>query len=393
MTTTDPSQPQFPSAPQRRFHVAPRYGLYDPAYEHDSCGVGFIAQIKGQASHEIIENALEKRRLVEENRSLRHISGKDSLLIGTSKVTRQLREQIQKVAAVPSNVVILGESGTGKEVVAREIRRLSDRADKPFVAVNCAALPEHLVESELFGFEKGAFSGAVRTTKGKFEAADGGILVLDEISEMPPGVQAKLLRVLQENEVNRLGAGGRTIEIDVRVLAISNRSLEEAIEQGEFREDLYYRICTQTIEVPPLRDRPEDIEPLTLHFTKRTCERFGVPEKTLHPDTLERLRSYPWEKNNVRELQNIIERMIIQADGGKVLPEDIPDDIGRPQFPAVDADKSFQDLKYEAERNIVMRALEDHDWHITNTAKALDISNHSNLLKIMRRLDIERPEN
>lgn len=341
----------------------------------------------------IIENALDKRRLLQENESLRRQSGKDSSFIGISTSARELREQIVQIAQVPSNVVILGESGSGKEVVAREIHRLSDRSDKSFVAVNCAALPEHLVESELFGYEKGAFSGAARTTRGKFEAADGGTLLLDEISEMPIAIQAKLLRVLQENEVSRLGAGGKMVPIDVRVIAASNRSLEEEIEQNRFREDLYYRICTHIIHVPPLRERIEDVEPLALHFVERTCERFDIRNKSVHPDTIAQLKSYHWSKNNVRELMNIIERMIIAAKGDQLLPEHIPADILKSAPVASPRQgKSYQDLKYEAERNILLRALEAHDWHITNTAKSLDISNHSNLLKMMRRLDIQRPD-
>jgi len=341
----------------------------------------------------IIENALDKRRLLRENESLRRQSGQDSSFLGTSTAAGKLRDQIAKISRVPSNVVILGESGSGKEVVAREIHRLSARADKPFVAVNCAALPEHLVESELFGYEKGAFSGATRTTRGKFEAADGGTLLLDEISEMPIAVQAKLLRVLQEEEVSRLGAGGKTVPIDVRVIAASNRPLEEEIEQNRFREDLYYRICTHVLQVPPLRERIEDVEPLALHFVERTCERFDIRTKTVHPDTIARLKSYHWSKNNVRELMNIVERMIIAANGQELLPEHIPADI-RKSAPETRTSqgKSYQDLKYDAERNILLRALEANDWHITNTAKALDISNHSNLLKMMRRLDIQRPD-
>jgi len=344
---------------------------------------------------QIIENAFEQQRLREENQNLRRISGRDSSLIGESQVMQELRREVEKIARVPSNLVILGESGSGKEVVAREVHRLSKRSDKPFIAINCAALPEHLVESELFGFEKGAFSGAIRTTKGKFEAANGGTLLMDEISEMPLSVQAKLLRVLQENEVARLGAGGRTVDINVRVIAASNRSLEEAMQNGDFREDLYYRIGTHLLKVPPLRERLEDVKPLTEYFVARTCEKFGVSTKRVHPDTLSILTSYSWKNNNVRELENIVERMIIQAEGKRILPKHVPADIrsdnGTVPVPA--ENKSYQDLKYEAERRILIQALEQHDWHITNTAKSLDISNHSNLLKMMRRLDIQRPEN
>lgn len=342
---------------------------------------------------QIIENALERRRLAQENKELRQATGKDSSIIGISDATIRLRDQIKKVAQVPSNIVVFGESGTGKELVAREIHRISPRSDKPFVAVNCAALPEHLVESELFGFEKGAFSGAVRTTKGKFEAAEGGTLLLDEISDMPLSVQAKLLRVLQENEVTRLGSGGRVIDVDVRVIAASNKDLEEQIKENRFREDLYYRICTHVVNVPPLRDRIEDVKPLTQYFVKRTCERFGIQTKKIHPDTIYELKGYHWKKNNIRELENIVERMIIDCTSDEILPKHIPGDI-REQSPVPElaSDKTFQEMKHEAERQIIIRSLEANDWHITNTAKSLDISNHSNLLKIMRRLDIERPE-
>ncbi|MCF7805844.1 MAG: sigma-54 dependent transcriptional regulator [Candidatus Marinimicrobia bacterium] len=342
---------------------------------------------------QVIENALEKRRLMVENKQLKNASGQDSYLIGISDKTKELRETINKIARVPSNVVVSGESGTGKELVAKELHDKSDRAKKPFVALNCAALPENLVESELFGFEKGAFSGAEKTTKGKFEVANGGTLFLDEIGDMPLNIQAKLLRVLQENQVSRLGSEGREIDVDVRVIAATNQDLEEQIENDQFREDLYYRICTHVIQVPPLRERLDDVKPLTLHFVERTCDKFGIPEKTVNPGTFEQLRQYDWSRNNVRELENIVERMIIQCNRNEILPEHIPGDIRKKEaVPSYESGKSFQDLKYQAERQIIISALEEHDWHITNTAKSLDIANHSNLLKIMRRLDIERPE-
>lgn len=344
---------------------------------------------------QIIENALERRRLTIENRDLRRVAGKDSPIIGISEVTTKLYQQIELIAKVPSSVVISGESGSGKELVAREIHRLSPRANKPFIALNCAALPEHLVESELFGYEKGAFSGAIKTTKGKFELANGGTLLLDEVGDMPMSAQAKLLRVLQENEVTRLGGGNNVIEIDVRVIAATNRNLKEEIEEGRFREDLYYRICTHIIEVPPLRERIDDIEPLTHHFVERTCQRFGIPEKEVAAGTIAALKSYDWANNNIRELANIVERMIIRSEDDTILPKDIPGDIrdgSTSTSITFSPDKSYQELKREAERNIILQALESNNWHITNTAKELDIANHSNLLKIMRRLDIERPE-
>jgi len=339
-----------------------------------------------------IEIALEHRALTLENRELRRAAHEDSPLIGQSQTMKELREQITKVAAIPSNVVIFGESGAGKELVARELHRLSPRSKKTFVAVNCAAIPENLVESELFGHEKGAFSGAVRTSKGKFEIANGGTLFLDEIGDMPLQMQAKLLRVLQEREVMRLGGESRVIKIDVRVIAATHQNLDDLIDKGQFRQDLYYRICTHQIRVPPLHERLDDIGPLSTFFVERICRRFGIPQKRIKKETILGLRSYDWRQNNVRELENIVERMIIQCAGKDLFPEHIPPDIRDSSHipPQLDG-KTLQDLKEEAERNILLHALQANNWHITNTAKALNISNHSNLLKMMRRLGIKKP--
>ncbi|MGH7450964.1 MAG: sigma-54-dependent transcriptional regulator, partial [bacterium] len=297
-----------------------------------------------------IENALKHRRLMLESSVLRQATRELSLFIGKSEAVNKLRQSIEIVADVPSNVLILGESGTGKELVARELHLYSPRAKMPFVAVNCAAIPENLVESELFGFEKGAFSGAVRATRGKFEVANGGTLFLDEIGDMPLPIQAKLLRVLQESEVTRIGGEGRVIKVDVRVIAATNRNLEEEIANGSFRHDLYYRICTHVIRVPSLFERFEDIELLTLYFVERTCERFGIPPKTVTPEALFVLKSYDWRKNNVRELENIVERMIIRCNGKQNLPEHIPADILDKNESSMlnqiqSAEHNFQELK------------------------------------------------
>lgn len=343
-----------------------------------------------------INNALEIRRLKLENKGLRHAAGQDSAIIGKSSAIKNLRNQILKIADVPSNVLIIGESGTGKELVAREIHNLSPRSNKPFVALNCAALPENLVESELFGFEKGAFSGAVKTTKGKFEAANNGTLFLDEIGDMPISIQAKLLRVLENREVNRIGSEGHSVKVDVRVITATHRNLEEAIEKDTFRHDLYYRICTHIIKVPPLRERLEDVKPLVNHFIKNTCEQFGIPEKNIKPEALFALQDYSWKKNNVRELQNIVARMIIACEDNEIEIKHLPSDIRNNSFNLETANKngkSFRELKQDAERKILLHYLEKFDWHITRTSKALDISNHSNLLKVMRRLNLRKPGN
>lgn len=364
-----------------------------------------------------IENSLEHRKLLVENRALRRAAGRDSSFIGESDTMRALRELVRKIARVPSNVLIVGESGSGKELVAREIHRLSPRAKKPFVALNCAAIPENLVESELFGFEKGAFSGAIRPSKGKFQVADGGTLMLDEIGDMPMAIQAKLLRVLQENEFSRLGGEDRVVKVNVRVIAATHRELEQEIADGRFRQDLFYRICTHIVRVPPLRERLEDVGPLTIHFVNRICERFGMTPKTAHPATIELLKKYDWRKNNVRELENIVERMIIQCEGAQLNPGHIPSDIVDPgSLPLninleeekvqpgeandsrengsgnVETNKSYRELKQDAERKILTDQLKVNNWHITKTAQALGITNHSNLLKIMRRLGIKKPK-
>ncbi len=339
------------------------------------------------------ENALEQKLLKQENQILRRAARQDSPIIGASAAIRAMQENIVKLASVPSNVLIQGESGTGKELVARELHRLSPRLKRPFVAVNCAAIPENLVESELFGYEKGAFTGAARTTKGKFEMANHGTLFLDEIGDMPLPIQAKLLRVLQEGEVSRLGSEGRLHKIDVRVVTATHRDINALMASEQFRTDLYYRLCTHTIHVPPLRQRLNDVALLAHFFVERTCERFGIQGKQLGNETIQVLKAHHWQQNNVRELENIIERMIIQCSGKHILPEHVPTDIL--QTSAVPKDihgKTFQELKEESERQILLRALENHGWHISNTARALDIANHSNLLKMMRRLEIKRPK-
>lgn len=340
-----------------------------------------------------INNALEIRKVKLQNKELLDLAGLDSPIIGNSAVIKDLKKQIVKVGQIPSNVLIIGESGTGKELVAREIHNSGTRSEGPFVALNCAALPENLVESELFGFEKGSFSGAVKTTKGKFEAADKGTLFLDEIGDMPLNIQAKLLRVLETMEVSRIGSEGRSIKIDVRVIAATHKDLEKLISENKFRQDLYYRMCTQLIQVPPLRNRLEDVAPLTYHFITKTCKNFKIPEKQISSETIHVLQNYLWRKNNVRELQNTVARMIILCEGNEIKPEQIPMEIRNPDYEAnVLKDKSFQELKRDAEKRILRQYLEKFDWHISNTAEALKISNHSNLLKIMRRLGLKKPK-
>jgi DNA-binding NtrC family response regulator len=337
-----------------------------------------------------IELAIERRRLRAEVQSLRRQVEGESTLVGTSAAMLRLREQIARVAPVPSTVLVVGESGTGKELVARELHRLGAQPAAPFVALNAAALPEHLVESELFGHERGAFTGATVTRRGAFEAAERGTLFLDEIGELPLAAQAKLLRVLEDRRVTRVGAT-RPLAVEARVVAATNRNLEAEVGAGRFRQDLYYRLNVHQIVVPPLRERRSDVPEIAEGLAAAICTRFGIRPKRLAPDALELLMGYDWSRNNVRELRNVVERMIIATDGEVIGPDQVPPEIRGAAEPAAEAGGSFQELKAEAERRILIAALERHEWHVTRTAEALGLADHASLLKIMRRHNLRRP--
>jgi two-component system nitrogen regulation response regulator NtrX len=337
-----------------------------------------------------LQAAIERKRLRAEVAALQRKLGVETSLVGSSPSIARLREAIARVAPIPSPVLIIGESGSGKELVARDLHRLGPFPSGPFVAINSAALPEHLVESELFGHERGAFTGAANTRKGAFESADHGTLFLDEIGELPLPAQAKLLRVLEERRVTRLG-GNRSIPVEARVVAATNRDLEAEVAAGRFRQDLYYRINVHLVRVPPLRGRISDIPELATRFIAAICERFGIRVKKLSGDALDVLMGYDWSQNNVRELRNVIERMIIAADGDMLRTEHVPSDIlERSRVSRADGERSFQSLRLEAERQIVIAALERNEWHITRTAEELGLADHASLLKIMRRLEVKR---
>jgi two-component system nitrogen regulation response regulator NtrX len=338
-----------------------------------------------------VENALERTRLLAEVASLRRGLEAETPLVGSSPAMQKLKESIARLAPIPSPVLVVGESGSGKELVARELHRLGRGPGKPFVAINSAALPENLVESELFGHERGAFTGASRTRKGAFENASGGTLFLDEVGELPPPAQAKLLRALEEDQVTRVG-GERAIKVDTRVVAATNRDLEAELSSGRFRQDLLYRLNVHVLAVPTLRDRLSDIAELADHFLKATCARFGVRAKRIDAEALQGLMSYDWKANNVRELRNVIERMIIATEREVIGPEHVPGELLRGRSPIWEgaAPTSFQELKAEAERQIIVAALERNGWHITQTAKALGLADHASLLKIMRRHNVKR---
>ncbi len=351
-----------------------------------------------------VENALEAHRLAAENKTLRRRFDQEKTLLGTSPAMETLRDAISRIAKLPSPVLILGESGVGKELVARNVHDLSDRARKQFLPINCAVLPENLVESELFGHETGAFTGATRMRRGAFETAGEGTLLLDEIGELAAPVQAKLLRVLEEKKVMRLG-GTKQISVGTRVLASTNRDLDEEVREGRFREDLLYRINIHVIQVPPLRERRDDIPMLVEHFVDQICREYGRRKKAVEPAVLETLSHQDWKRNNVRELRNVVARMVTACDEDTIglrhlTPEfetgnaavSLGGEAERGQGEPGDAGEpaSLKERKLRAEREIILQALARNDWHITKTATQLGLADHSSLLKIMRRHDIKR---
>ena len=339
-----------------------------------------------------VDNALERRRLRDEVLGLKRRLGPDTPLIGASPAMARLKEAIGRVAAIPSPILILGESGTGKELVAQELHRMGPGgADAPFIAVNCAALPEQLVESELFGHERGAFTGAVAMRKGAFEAAGRGTLFLDEIGELPAPAQAKLLRVLEDRRVTRVG-GNRPVPVEARVVAATNRDLDREVNDDRFREDLFYRLGVHVIEVPPLRHRLADVPELAAHFLNVMCPRFGLRMKVLEPDAARLLASYDWRRNNVRELRNAVERLIIAATGDVITADHVPSEFrGNPVSEGVLEDTgSLERQRTAAERDIVRSALDRNDGHLTRTARELGLADHASLSKVMKRLGIRR---
>ena len=348
-------------------------------------------------------NALEKRRLVIENRRLRLETNGPSDLVGTSAAIQQVFARIRKAAPTNATVLISGESGVGKELVAREVHRLSARADEAYISVNCAAIPEELIESELFGHEKGSFTGATERQIGKFEMAHKGTIFLDEIGDMSARAQAKVLRVLQEGEVERIGSQ-KTIKVDVRVIAATNKNLENAITHGNFREDLFFRLSVIDIEVPPLRSRVEDIPAITAHFVARSATQHGVPVKRMSPEFAAALQKREW-RGNVRELKNVIDRLMILVEDDTLRAEHLegvpqakppataeapppqaptsPTDPGSPALPQ----GSLREFKEGSERAFIVAKLRENAWNISATAQAIDTP-RSNLYKKLEQYGI-----
>ncbi|HEX4954431.1 MAG TPA: sigma-54 dependent transcriptional regulator [Thermoanaerobaculia bacterium] len=336
-----------------------------------------------------LANAVESYRLKRENRTLRLEADE---LVGTSAAMEKLRETIERAAPTPATVLVTGESGTGKELVARAIHRGSPRRDRPFVQVNCAAIPEELIESELFGHEKGSFTGAVKKQIGKFVAAHGGTIFLDEIGDMSARTQAKVLRVLQGGEVEPVGS--EHIErVDVRVVAATNRDLEKEIGEGRFREDLFYRLNVIPIRTPPLRERPEDLVLLVDYFVRRYAAANNYRPKTFADEALSFLKGLPW-KGNVRELKNLVERLLILTPGDRIGREDVMVAGGEVKAEAAAgllSMKTLREFREASERLFLVRKLEEHDWNVTQTAQAVDTP-RSNLYKKMEQYDIRRKD-
>jgi Nif-specific regulatory protein len=339
-----------------------------------------------------IRNAQSHAELRRENEALRSSLNTGLRIIGTSRSFKDVLKLADRVAATNATVLLTGETGTGKEVLAHYIHNTSTRADKPFVAVNCAALTETLLESELFGHEKGAFTGAVSQHVGRFELADNGTLFLDEIGDISASTQVKLLRLLQERAFTRVG-GTKTIACDVRIISATNRDLEEAIEKGHFRDDLFYRLNVFPIHLPPLRERKADIPALAEHFTAQAARELGVTPKQIASETNELLMSYDWP-GNIRQLVNVIERAVLMCDGGTLLPAHFPPEItsgaGRRAVGTHRPSQSTAGLR-ETERAMVVQALREHHWNQTRAAQALGIS-RDNLRYRIKKYGITRDE-
>ena len=335
----------------------------------------------------VARNALSQKRLSDENRRLKLSFDDRYRMVGKSAGLEKVWDAVRRAAPTNATVLIAGESGVGKELVARAIHRNSLRKDEAFVQVNCAAIPEELIESELFGHEKGSFTGATEKQIGKFELAHKGTIFLDEVGDMSLRTQAKVLRVLQEGEVERIGSQ-KTLQVDVRVIAATNKTLDEAIEKGDFREDLFFRLSVIPIRVPPLRERPDDVEGLVQHFVTQFSSENNFRPRTFTPQAIESLRRHAW-RGNARELKNTVERLLIMAEGEEIGPESVGEVLRRPGDGGlpVDATASLRDFKESAERAYLVQKLRESRWNISATAAAIGTP-RSNLYKKLEQYGI-----
>ena len=343
-----------------------------------------------------LRNALAQSALSGENRELKRALDTRYPMVGTSPALEEVRALIDRVGPTHARVLITGENGSGKELVARALHEASPRRERAFIEVNCAAIPSELIESELFGHMKGSFTGAFADRAGKFELADGGTLFLDEIGDMSLSAQPKVLRVLQEGVVNRIGAA-RSVQVDVRVLAATNKDLEDEIADGRFREDLFYRLNVVPIVVPPLRERLEDVPALVEHFVSTLSVGAGVAARPVTPDAIRALQRRSWP-GNVRELRNAVERLLILAVGKQISSADVerllpsPDGVASPYLaPETGRTGTFEDFRQDTERAFLLIKLREHAWNVAETARALDIP-RSNLYKKIEKYKLTREE-
>ncbi|HIG75594.1 MAG TPA: sigma-54-dependent Fis family transcriptional regulator [Bacteroidetes bacterium] len=347
-----------------------------------------------------VRNALSRGELETETKRLRQtvrddVASELTPIVGESPAIARVKQTIERVAPTEARVLITGEPGTGKELVARWVHAQSHRADGPLVEVNCAAIPSELIESELFGHEKGAFTGATKQRIGKFEQADGGTLFLDEIGDMSLDAQAKVLRALQESRITRVG-GDRAITVNVRVLAATNRNLREAAEAREFREDLFHRLAVIEIDVPPLRERRSDVPAIAEYVLGEVMRRNGMEGKVFAPEALDRMKHLDW-RGNVRELRNVVERLLILSDGDTIAADDVeryvmPGGNGNEGISGlVDRYDSLFDFRDMAEKVFIERKLDENSWNVSQTAEVIGIQ-RSHLYNKLKDLGIERPE-
>lgn len=338
-----------------------------------------------------IRNALDKSNLITETKVLKRKVSKTREIIGDSPAIMKIKETIDRVAPTDARVLITGDNGTGKELVARWIHERSNRASGPLVEVNCAAIPSELIESELFGHEKGAFTSAIKQRIGKFESANGGTLFLDEIGDMSHSAQAKVLRALQENKITRVG-GDKEISVDVRVVAATNKDLLKEVEQNNFRLDLYHRLSVILIHVPSLNDRKDDIPLLAERFVKEICEDYGVPKKVITPKGMLEIQNINFT-GNIRELRNVIERLVILSDQ-KITEEDVLNYAHTPKSGGSPKDlyerfEKFQDFKDFVEREFILHRLNKNNWNVSKTAEELDIQ-RSHLYNKIEKYNLKR---
>ena len=350
---------------------------------------GYIAKpIELKKILSTLKNHLDFSRMQKENAELRKQVWEKYEMIGESRAMQEIYAQIRLAAPSEGRVLITGENGTGKELVAHAIHQNSARRDKPFIRMNCAAIPEDLIESELFGHEKGAFTGASSQRRGRFELADGGTLFLDEVGDMSLKTQAKVLRVLEVGEFESVG-GIRTIKVNVRVIAASNKDLQKEIEEGRFREDLFYRLNVIPIHVPPLRERKEDIPLLVEHFVRWFQKDSVIKPKMFNAEAMETLQNYDW-RGNVRELKNIVERLLIMVDRETITVEDVAPILGVTEKESsieISEDQSLKEMVGKAEEQIILEALEANDWNVSQTARQLKIE-RSNFYKKLKKYNI-----